>query len=232
MKKTITNISGRELKHALTVTSNGEIFKGTKQIKPFVKANHHSINVAFEDETTRQMYVHQIVMYAFTGKLSSMAEGTAIHHKNGRKFDNRLANLEITTISENMSKYFNGEAQRISPTIYNEEEIAKGFVMLRHNGLWNPRYAIDVYGVVFKWNEDIEEWEPAKTYVANKDYASNVTVRIGTETVSIGKLMMENFAIVEAGRKYKVHQIKRSLTNDFSIYNLAIAYVGDNKKVA
>lgn len=232
MKKTITNISGRELKHALTVTSNGEIFKGTKQIKPFVKANHHSINVAFEDETTRQMYVHQIVMYAFTGKLSSMAEGTAIHHKNHRPFDNRLVNLEFTTTSENMRKYFNGEAQHTSPTIYNEEEIEKGFVMLKHNGLWNPRYAIDTMGTVFKWNEDIEEWEPAKTYVANKDYASNVTVRIGTETVSIGKLMMENFAIVEAGRKYKVHQIKRSLTNDFSIYNLAIAYVGDNKKVA
>ncbi len=51
---------------------------------------------------SRTRRVHQLVLETFVGPCP---EGHVAHHKNGIKTDNRLANLEWTTISENALAY-------------------------------------------------------------------------------------------------------------------------------
>jgi len=50
-------------------------------------------------ETRRRFQVHQLVMLAFVGP---RPEGLQINHKNGIKTDNRLANLEYCTATQNL----------------------------------------------------------------------------------------------------------------------------------
>ena len=48
---------------------------------------------------TRTMTVHKLVVEAFIGPI---LEGMQVNHKNGKKGDNRLENLEIVTPAENI----------------------------------------------------------------------------------------------------------------------------------
>lgn len=62
--------------------------------------------------------VHRIVQASFRGKIPS---GYVVDHKNNKKFDNRLANLESVTPSENARRSMNAE-QRLQ----REFEISSG----------------------------------------------------------------------------------------------------------
>ena len=45
------------------------------------------------------MYIHRLVAEAF---LKKKAGSNFVHHKNGREQDNNLANLEFTTLEQNL----------------------------------------------------------------------------------------------------------------------------------
>lgn len=229
MKKEIKAINNKELKQALVVDDMGHIYKNNELVKPFEKANHLAIYLTFSDGTVKSLYVHQLVGLAFFGVLTSRKNKTAIHHKDGNKFNNRLENLELTTISDNLKKYWHKEAQTQSETVYDEEKIADGLVTLRHEGILIPDYSISITGQVYKWNKKVSKWQEVKRYLGNKKYPSNVLVSIHGHGVSLPQLMAQNFMKLE-DRKFKVHQIDRGngFENDFTIRNLRVAYSGDS----
>lgn len=234
MKKEIKAINNKELKQALVVTDMGEVYKNGALVKPYVRANHLSTNITFTDGVNKSFYIHQLVMYAFKGVMSSKKNGTAVHHVNGDKFDNRLENLELTTVSDNLTTYLHSEAQGQSETVYDEARITDGVVTLRHRGILLPDYAINVAGQVMKFNKKTNQWKVLKQSVANKKYPSNIVVSIEGHGVSLSQLMAENFMKIDKSRKFKVFQIDKGngFENDFYIYNLRIAYKGDSQQVA
>lgn len=233
MIKTLNEINGNKLKITIEVTDDGEVYKNGKLVTPFVISHHLATSVAFVDGTRRNMYVHQLVMYAFTGKLSNKAEGTAIHHINSRKFDNRLVNLELTTTGNNVTKYVHNEAQNQSTTVYDEARITDGVVTLKHKGLLLADYAINIAGEVLKWDKSLNQWKIQNQYIGNNRYPSNVLVNVNGHGVSLSQLMAENFMILE-NRKFKVFQVDKGngFENDFHIYNLRVACSGDSRKLA
>lgn len=55
-------------------------------------------------ERSRKWFrVHRLCYEAFTGKIS---EGLVVDHKNEIKFDNRVENLQLLTVSENLKKSY------------------------------------------------------------------------------------------------------------------------------
>jgi len=240
MEKTIETINNKTLKQALTVDDMGHVYKNGEPVKPYNQCDHLAINITFTDGTNRNIYVHQLVMYAFKGVLTSHKNGTAVHHINTNKFDNRLENLALTTRGMNSKKYFHEETIKLQDTKYNEERIADGIVTLKHKGILYPKQAISITGQVYQWNKKAEKWQEQSRYVGNKQYPSNVTVNVNGHGTSLGKLMAENFMIEPTGKRYKVYQkdtgANGEFTNDFSIRNLAMVINGKsavlNKTVA
>ncbi|MFP7153297.1 HNH endonuclease [Weissella paramesenteroides] len=229
MEKTITEINNKTLKQVLVVDDMGHVFRNNEPVNTFEKANHLAIHLRFTDDTSKDLYVHQLVGLAFFGVLTSRKNKTAIHHKNGNKFDNRVSNLELTTFGENIKNYWHIEAQTQSKTVYDEEKIADGLVTLKHKGILIPDYSISITGHVYKWNKKVNKWQEIKRYVGNKKYPSNVLVSIHGHGISLSQLMAQNFMKLE-DRKFKVHQIDRGngFENDFTIRNLRVAYSGDS----
>lgn len=229
MEKTITEINNKTLKQPLVVDGMGHITRAGLPVNTFEKANHLAIHLRFTDGTSKDLYVHQLVGLAFFKVLTSRKNKTAIHHKNGNKFDNRLENLELTSLAGNVKNYWHKEAQTQSETVYDEEKIADGLVTLKHKGILIPDYSISITGQVFKWNKKVNKWQEIKRYVGNKKYPSNVLVSIHGHGVSLPQLMAQNFMKLE-DRKFKVHQIDRGngFENDFTIRNLRVAYSGDS----
>lgn len=63
--------------------------------------------IKFSVHNKRTTYtVHKHVAAAFLGP---RPEGKQVHHRNGKKQDNRAANLEYVTASENILRYYAGE---------------------------------------------------------------------------------------------------------------------------
>lgn len=234
MEKTITTINGKTLKQALVVDDMGNIYKNGVLVKPTVQSNHLSTNITFTDGVNKRFYIHQLVMYAFKGVMSSKKNNSAVHHVNGDKFDNRLINLKFTTVSDNLTTYLHSEAQGQSETIYDEARITDGVVTLKYKGILLPDYAINVAGQVMKFNKKTNQWKVLKQFIGNKKYPSNVVVNIQGHGVSLSQLMAENFMKIDKSRKFKVFQIDKGngFENDFYIYNLRIAYKGDSQQVA
>ena len=240
MEKIITEINNKTLKQALTVDDMGHITRAGQPVKTFEQSGHLAVYLTFTDGTNRNIYVHQLVILAFKGFLTSRENGTAVHHINTNKFDNRLENLALTTRGNNMKKYFHEETIKLQDTEYNEERIADGIVTLKHKGILYHKQAISITGQVYQWNKKVEKWQEQSRYVGNKQYPSNVTVNVNGHGTSLGKLMAENFMIEPTGKRYKVYQkdtgTNGEFTNDFSIRNLAMVINGKsavlNKTVA
>lgn len=240
MEKTITEINNKTLKQALTVDDMGHITRAGQPVKTFEQSGHLATYLKFTDGTSRNIYVHQLVILAFKGVLTSRKNGLAVHHINTNKFDNRLENLEVTTKGMNIKTYVRQETMDLQDTIYNEERIADGIVTLKHKGILYPKQAISITGDVYQWNKKVEKWQKQSRYVGNKKYPSNVSVNVNGHGTSLGQLMAENFMITPKDKKFKIYQkdtgINDEFANDFSIRNLALVVKGKsvtkNKTVA
>lgn len=240
MEKTITKINNKTLVTPLVVDDMGHITRAGQPVKTYDRVNHLAVYLKFTDGTGRNIFVHQLVILAFKGVLTSRENGLAVHHINTNKYDNRLDNLELTTKGMNTKKYFRLETINLQDTIYNEEKITDGIVTLKHKGILLPDYAISITGDVYKWNKKVNKWQIRTRYVANKAYPSNVSVNILGHGTSLGQLMAENFMIIPKDKKFKVFQkdvgINDEFANDFSIRNLALVIKGKsvtkNKVVA
>lgn len=241
MEKTIEAINGKALATALTVDDMGHVTRAGKPVKTHQdKGGHKFVAITFTDKTGRNIGVHQLVILAFKGVLTSRENGLAVHHINTNKYDNRLENLELTTVSMNSKKYFRQETMDLQDTIYNEEKIADGIVTLKHKGILYPKQAISITGDVYQWNKKVEKWQKQSRYVGNKACPSNVLVNVNGHGTSLGQLMAENFMITPKDKKFKIYQkdtgINDEFANDFSIRNLALVVKGKsvtkNKAVA
>lgn len=240
MEKTIETINGKTLKQVIVADDMGHITRAGQPAKTFEQSGHLATYLQFKDGTGRNIFVHQLVVLAFKGVLTSRENGLAVHHINTNKFDNRLENLEITTNGMNIKKYVRQETMDLQDTVYNEEKITDGIVTLKHKGILLPDYAISITGDVYKWNKKLEKWQIRTRYVGNKKYPSNVLVNILGHGTSLGQLMAENFMITPKDKKFKIYQkdtgINDEFANDFSIRNLALVVKGKsvtkNKTVA
>lgn len=84
-------------------TDTGDIFSSSLsrciKLKPGVNlAGYKSVKLTFKDKTSTTQFVHRLVWSAFN---TPIPDGYVINHLNGDKGDNRLANLECVTRSEN-----------------------------------------------------------------------------------------------------------------------------------
>jgi len=62
------------------------------------KNNYKEVNLYFEPQISKMMYVHRLVAMAFIGEIK---DGFVVNHKDGNKGNNNVSNLEIVTYSQN-----------------------------------------------------------------------------------------------------------------------------------
>lgn len=69
------------------------------ELSPVIRPNGYAVvNLYAEDGRVKQVQVHRLVLAAHVGPLPA---GHEVNHRNGRRADNRLVNLEYVTRSEN-----------------------------------------------------------------------------------------------------------------------------------
>lgn len=175
----------------------------------------------------QQVAVHRVVLYAFTGQWSSMAEGTVVHHIDSNPTNNALSNLTMTTSSANVLRFFRGldNEEYISGQRRFQTKIAESLtnptmlVVPDDNGSWHivADYRISADGHVWKVKQG--ELREVKSSVANKKYPTNRNVKIAGTTYSLAGLVAFNFLSVPDG-KYKTLMINQQAENPWDAENL------------
>lgn len=203
---------------------NREIFEP----KITTENGYKRVRLPLKNGGAKRMYVHQIMATIFYS-VTTRENGLAVHHINGDKSDNRVDNLQIMTAKENVLHYFHKEAQQQSEQNFDIKKIKLGVHLLKVNGKVEPDYSITRDGVVSKWNDDTQDWEPLKQYVANINTPSNITVTINNINYSLPRLVAENFMNIDYSRKFRVFQIDKGngFENNFSVENLTVVYQKD-----
>lgn len=171
--------------------------------------------------------VHRVVLYAFTGQWSSMAEGTVVHHIDSNPANNSADNLMELSSSDNVLRFFRGadnqqyiNGQRRFQTKMAESR--KNPVMLvvpDNNGSWHiiADYRISADGRVWKMKNG--ELRELKSSLANKRYSTNRNVKIAGTTYSLAALIAFNFLTVPDG-KFKTLMIDQQADNPWDATNL------------
>ena len=94
------------------ITENGDVFsqprKNCKNRRKIKQINHSDgylfVNL-YKGGKSKLFLVHRLVAAAF---ICDIKDGDNVNHKNGDKKDNRLSNLEVISIRENISHGKNG----------------------------------------------------------------------------------------------------------------------------
>jgi hypothetical protein len=83
------------------VSSEGRVRSCKRRLKPLAqvknKRGYLQVNI-YRDGQVRNFLVHRLVARSFIGEIP---EGWQVNHKNGRKKDNRVENLELCTPEQN-----------------------------------------------------------------------------------------------------------------------------------
>lgn len=224
----LTDINGRELKYPVRVTEDGYVIRNGRVLNTYMRGKYKTVNMIFKDGNF-SVGIHQLVFYAYNGVLTTRDNGMVIHHIDGDKLNNNLWNLDVITRGLNSQIYSHMEAQRKEVPVYNEANIEEGIVPMFCKGKQVYGYAISINGEVMKFDKEADVWRVLPYMNANKNVSSNVVVNVNSHGVSLGQLMAENFMVTEPERKYRVHQLDKGngFENDFNIFNLRIAYVGN-----
>lgn len=179
---------------------------------------YKKIPVKFVDGKWLEVGVHRLVHFADNGEWSDKSEGTVIHHINSITDDNRAENLMLTTNSANVLRFFRGlDNPEIASQQYKDGVIAKGVTSLTYDGVAYPDYYVTRDGQVFHYVEG--QRVPVKVYTANKKYPTNRNVKVQGVTMSLTRLVAENFLIVPES-KYKTLLKDNTLDNPFVAKNI------------
>lgn len=86
------------------VSKDGLVFRITKNgklrlLKPYMKDGNSYLMVALKKPSSKLL--HKVIWETFNGKIP---EGYQVDHINDNKFDNRLSNLQLLSISDNLNK--------------------------------------------------------------------------------------------------------------------------------
>lgn len=162
---------------------------------------------------------HRLVHFADNGEWSDKAEGTVIHHIDSNPANNRAENLMLTTSSANVLRFFRGadNQSEIANQQYKDDVIAKGVTALTYDGKQYPDYYVTRSGEVFHYVEG--ERVPVKTSVANKKYPTNRNIKVQGVTMSLTRLVAENFLVTPKG-KYKSLLKDNTLDNLYNAKNI------------
>lgn len=177
---------------------------------------YKKVPVKFANGKLVQYGVHRLVHFADNGEWSDGQQQTVIHHIDSNPANNKAENLVLTTSSANVLRFFRGadNQSEITNQKYHEERIAKGITALTYDGKQYPDYYVTRSGEVFHYVEG--QRVPVKTFVANKKYPTNRNVKVHGVTMSLTRLVAENFLVTPEG-KYK------SLLKDNTLGNLYTA---------
>lgn len=228
--KHIEIIPNGTLAEPIQVFSSGVIMK-TRWNEPIAtmkpihqtteKRGYKKIPVKFVDGQWKMFGTHRLVHYADNGEWSDGKQQTVIHHIDGNPSNNHANNLMLTTSSANVLRFFRGadNQSEIASQKYHEERIAKGVTALTYDGVAYPDYYVTRDGQVFHYVEG--ERVPVKTFVANKKYPTNHNLKINNKTMSLHKLMAQNYLILPQG-KYKTLLKDNTLDNPFVAKNIYV----------
>lgn len=95
------------------VSTDGEVFSKIthKQLKPIRKSNgYYKINIYVEKYKFIQPYIHRMVAETF---LDDYSNDLTVNHIDENKSNNKLSNLEMTTLKENLDKYYTGKKSKV-----------------------------------------------------------------------------------------------------------------------
>lgn len=215
-----------QLDEPLQIFSSGVITKVKgATIKPIhqttVPRGYKKIPVKLVEGQWAQYGVHRLIHFADNGEWSDRSEGSVIHHIDSNKANNRASNLMLTTSSDNISRFFDGRDNQseIASQKYHEERIAKGVTALTYDGVAYPDYYVTRSGEVFHYADG--QRIQVKTFVANKKYPTNHNLKINNKTMSLHKLMAQNYLILPQG-KYKTLLKDNTLDNPFVAKNIYV----------
>ncbi|MFL2044007.1 HNH endonuclease [Weissella hellenica] len=214
------------LAEPIQVFSSGVITKvkvaTIKQIhQTTVPRGYKNVPVKFADGKWLEIGTHRLIHFSDTNEWSDKSEGTVIHHINGVKNNNRAENLMLTSSSDNVSRFFDGRDNQseIACQKYHEERIAKGVTPLTYDGIDYPDYYVTRSGEVFHYVEG--ERVPVKVYTANKKYPTNRNIKVQGVTMSLTRLVAENFLITPECQ-YKSLLKNNTLDNPFVAKNIYV----------
>lgn len=223
-----------QLSEPIQVTLTGTVSKvawdePVATIKPLRQLTetrgYKKVPVKFANDKLLEIGVHRLVHFADTAEWSSKAEGTVIHHIDGKPMNNASNNLVLTTSSANVLRFFRGldNQEFIDSQEYKTERINQGTVPLVHKGKLIEGYTINTMGEVYhkRYIKGSNEWKNVKVNPrqASKKYRMNLVLSVAGVSASLHDLMAENFLVTPNG-KYKTLMLDTSIANPYQPQNL------------
>lgn len=152
--------------------------KKPRELKLFLSVNGYERVNLMKEGKTKQVFVHRLVANAFLGEVK---EGYSVNHKDGKKENNNLENLEIITHKQNISHSIHVLGNKINPVLMLDKETFEPIREFRNMNEASKVMGIDAAGIwkVCNWERNFAggySWVMKDEY--NEEIASNKKKRI------------------------------------------------------